>query len=337
MIKKFNKNIFPNYLLSQMLNKCRKYAPGPAPPQTECGISNLPISQAGFAGLMAPEEHDCPQWWLAKPTVWSWLGGLFWDTSKIWKDNTNSGIQLEDHVSSDLWLFTELAERREGAFSWKEKAIPHQIILTTIKSLLRFHLNFTEELLPWGHTSVIVIPLFVSLRSILQGNWLWMKTAFYFRNKQAFLVNLMGMRSEKYFWIGLSNTEEWGSFRWTSGESPLFTHWNTAMPAKLCMGSTLLTRVQLKFTQVSAFHPLVLEITGCTFCCACSCRWPTLSGLVFDANATSTITAECQVLFKSISCKVLQKQIFNGLDWRRYCAGVNKVHGLIFFQLFHTS
>ncbi|NXJ98839.1 MRC1 protein, partial [Corythaixoides concolor] len=52
------------------------------------------------------------------------------------------------------------------------------------------------------------------------------------RNEQAFLISLMGLRSEKYFWIGLSDIEERGSFRWTSGETPLFTYWNTAMPGK---------------------------------------------------------------------------------------------------------
>ncbi|NWS70873.1 MRC1 protein, partial [Crotophaga sulcirostris] len=52
------------------------------------------------------------------------------------------------------------------------------------------------------------------------------------RSEQAFLISLTGLRSEKYFWIGLSNREEQGSFRWTRGETPLFTHWNTAMPGK---------------------------------------------------------------------------------------------------------
>ncbi|NXE75200.1 MRC1 protein, partial [Cochlearius cochlearius] len=52
------------------------------------------------------------------------------------------------------------------------------------------------------------------------------------RNEQAFLISLMGLRSEKYFWIGLSDAEERGSFRWTSGGTPLFTHWNAAMPGK---------------------------------------------------------------------------------------------------------
>uniref|UniRef100_A0A8C5T8B6 C-type lectin domain-containing protein n=1 Tax=Malurus cyaneus samueli TaxID=2593467 RepID=A0A8C5T8B6_9PASS len=52
------------------------------------------------------------------------------------------------------------------------------------------------------------------------------------RNEQTFLISLMGLRSEKYFWIGLSDTEERGNFRWTNGEIPHFTHWNTAMPGK---------------------------------------------------------------------------------------------------------
>ncbi|NXR72633.1 MRC1 protein, partial [Pycnonotus jocosus] len=52
------------------------------------------------------------------------------------------------------------------------------------------------------------------------------------RNEQTFLISLTGLRSEKHFWIGLSDTEERGSFRWTNGETPHFTHWNTAMPGK---------------------------------------------------------------------------------------------------------
>lgn len=77
------------------------------------------------------------------------------------------------------------------------------------------------------------------------------------RNEQTFLISLTGLRSEKHFWIGLSNTEERGSFRWTNGETPHFTHWNTAMPGKLCMGSTSVTGVQLQLTWVCAFIPLV--------------------------------------------------------------------------------
>ncbi|NXS91912.1 MRC1 protein, partial [Jacana jacana] len=52
------------------------------------------------------------------------------------------------------------------------------------------------------------------------------------RNEQAFLISLTGLRSDKYFWIGLSNTEEKGSFRWISGETALFKNRNTAMPGK---------------------------------------------------------------------------------------------------------
>ncbi|NXD18957.1 MRC1 protein, partial [Spelaeornis formosus] len=52
------------------------------------------------------------------------------------------------------------------------------------------------------------------------------------RNEQNFLISLTGLRTEKHFWIGLSDTEERGSFRWTNGETPHFTHWNTAMPGR---------------------------------------------------------------------------------------------------------
>ncbi|XP_075778588.1 macrophage mannose receptor 1-like isoform X3 [Pelodiscus sinensis] len=52
------------------------------------------------------------------------------------------------------------------------------------------------------------------------------------RYEQAYLISLVGLRSEKYFWIGLSDAEEQGTFKWTSGEAVLFTHWNLAMPGK---------------------------------------------------------------------------------------------------------
>ncbi|XP_067418418.1 macrophage mannose receptor 1-like [Emydura macquarii macquarii] len=52
------------------------------------------------------------------------------------------------------------------------------------------------------------------------------------RYEQAYLISLVGLRPEKYFWIGLSNVEEQGTFKWTNGEAVLFTHWNSAMPER---------------------------------------------------------------------------------------------------------
>ena len=46
----------------------------------------------------------------------------------------------------------------------------------------------------------------------------------------AFLVSLVGMRPEKYFWLGLSNQKNIDEFVWTNTESVRFTHWNTEMP-----------------------------------------------------------------------------------------------------------
>ncbi|XP_074430634.1 macrophage mannose receptor 1-like isoform X5 [Larus michahellis] len=50
------------------------------------------------------------------------------------------------------------------------------------------------------------------------------------RYEQAYLTSLVGLNSEKYFWIGLSDTEEPGMFKWVTGEGVLYTNWNAAMP-----------------------------------------------------------------------------------------------------------
>ncbi|RMC04930.1 hypothetical protein DUI87_18106 [Hirundo rustica rustica] len=50
------------------------------------------------------------------------------------------------------------------------------------------------------------------------------------RYEQAFLTSITGFKPEKYFWIGLSDVEEQGTFRWASGDPVTFTHWNVGMP-----------------------------------------------------------------------------------------------------------
>ncbi|XP_034038866.1 macrophage mannose receptor 1-like [Thalassophryne amazonica] len=46
----------------------------------------------------------------------------------------------------------------------------------------------------------------------------------------AFLVSLVGIRPEKYFWLGLSNQKNIDSFEWTNTATVKFTHWNAQMP-----------------------------------------------------------------------------------------------------------
>ncbi|KAM4605239.1 macrophage mannose receptor 1b [Polymixia lowei] len=46
----------------------------------------------------------------------------------------------------------------------------------------------------------------------------------------AFLVSLVGLRAEKYFWLGLSNQRNTYEFVWTNSNSVRFTHWNADMP-----------------------------------------------------------------------------------------------------------
>ncbi|XP_034742579.1 macrophage mannose receptor 1b isoform X3 [Etheostoma cragini] len=56
----------------------------------------------------------------------------------------------------------------------------------------------------------------------------------------AFLVSLVGMRPEKYFWLGLSNQKDIDQFVWTNTDSVRFTHWNSEMPGykKGCVAMT---------------------------------------------------------------------------------------------------
>lgn len=50
------------------------------------------------------------------------------------------------------------------------------------------------------------------------------------RYENAFLVSLVGLRPEKYFWTGLSNTEDRNTFKWTTKRKVSFTHFNVGMP-----------------------------------------------------------------------------------------------------------
>ncbi|XP_053119455.1 macrophage mannose receptor 1-like [Hemicordylus capensis] len=52
------------------------------------------------------------------------------------------------------------------------------------------------------------------------------------RYEQAYLTSLVGLHHENYFWIGLSDVEQPGTFNWTNGDKVLFTHWNSKMPGQ---------------------------------------------------------------------------------------------------------
>ncbi|XP_067326422.1 macrophage mannose receptor 1-like [Anolis sagrei] len=52
------------------------------------------------------------------------------------------------------------------------------------------------------------------------------------RYEQAYLTSLVGLCSERYFWIGLSDVEQPGIFNWPNGDNMSFTHWNSEMPGQ---------------------------------------------------------------------------------------------------------
>ncbi|XP_077159613.1 macrophage mannose receptor 1-like [Paroedura picta] len=52
------------------------------------------------------------------------------------------------------------------------------------------------------------------------------------RYEQAYLTSLVGLRPEKYFWIGISDIKEGETFNWTNGHLLTFSHWNAGMPGQ---------------------------------------------------------------------------------------------------------
>ncbi|KAM3680014.1 macrophage mannose receptor 1-like isoform 1-T1 [Ammospiza maritima maritima] len=50
------------------------------------------------------------------------------------------------------------------------------------------------------------------------------------RYEQAYLTSLVGLRPEKYFWLGFSDVQDQGTFSWANGEAVSFTHWDAGMP-----------------------------------------------------------------------------------------------------------
>uniref|UniRef100_A0A8C9N760 Macrophage mannose receptor 1-like n=1 Tax=Serinus canaria TaxID=9135 RepID=A0A8C9N760_SERCA len=50
------------------------------------------------------------------------------------------------------------------------------------------------------------------------------------RYEQAYLTSLVGLRPEKYFWLGVSDVQDQGTFSWANGEAVSFTHWDAGMP-----------------------------------------------------------------------------------------------------------
>lgn len=50
------------------------------------------------------------------------------------------------------------------------------------------------------------------------------------RYESAFLVSMVGLRPEKYFWMGFSNTDDRHTFKWTTRRKVKFTNFNVGLP-----------------------------------------------------------------------------------------------------------
>uniref|UniRef100_A0A673W8U7 Mannose receptor C-type 1 n=1 Tax=Salmo trutta TaxID=8032 RepID=A0A673W8U7_SALTR len=61
------------------------------------------------------------------------------------------------------------------------------------------------------------------------------------RYENAFLVSLVGLRPERYFWTGLSNMADIDTFKWTTSSEVKFTHFNVGMPGTVKQGCVAMT------------------------------------------------------------------------------------------------
>ncbi|NXR28021.1 MRC1 protein, partial [Cinclus mexicanus] len=59
----------------------------------------------------------------------------------------------------------------------------------------------------------------------------------FYRYEQAYLTSLVGLRPEKYFWLGLSEVQDKGTLSWANGEAVSFTHWDAGMPGSWTTGA----------------------------------------------------------------------------------------------------
>lgn len=66
-------------------------------------------------------------------------------------------------------------------------------------------------------------------------NYLWNIAQFLFRYDQAFLSSKLGEYTTDYtgsddFWIGLSDTDVPGTYKWVDGSYPTFSAWGPGQP-----------------------------------------------------------------------------------------------------------
>ncbi|KAG2458572.1 MRC1 protein, partial [Polypterus senegalus] len=136
------------------------------------------------------------------------------------------------------------------------------------------------------------------------------------RYEHAYLISLVGLRPEKYFWIGLSNTENRDTFKWTSGQQVRFTHFNVNMPGRRqgCVGMTTGTLAGL------------WDVNPCTTMSKFICK-QIAEGVTTPPPLITTPAPKCPDGWNSYSeslyCyKLFKKEIRNRKTWheaRDYC------------------
>ncbi|XP_044077015.1 macrophage mannose receptor 1-like [Siniperca chuatsi] len=134
----------------------------------------------------------------------------------------------------------------------------------------------------------------------------------------AFLVSLVGLRSEKYFWLGLSNQKNIDEFVWTNTDSVRFTHWNAEMPGHR-QGCVAMT---------TGIFAGLWDVLPCTNKEKYICKHLAEGAIL--TPAPPTVTSECangwtRVISRNYCYKLFSESSSNKRTWyeaRDYCRAI---------------
>lgn len=131
-----------------------------------------------------------------------------------------------------------------------------------------------------------------------------------------FLVSMVGMRSEKHFWIGLSNAKNSEYFEWTNKKFVTYSHWNAKMPGreKGCVAIT------------TGIHAGLWDVLSCTNKEKYICKH-LAEGVTTTVAPTTPVPSKCAEDWNPVGQRHMCFKFFTGprsgeLTWfeaRDYC------------------
>uniref|UniRef100_A0A8C5CCB1 Mannose receptor, C type 1b n=1 Tax=Gadus morhua TaxID=8049 RepID=A0A8C5CCB1_GADMO len=305
---------------------CHKAATLPIQAEVEAGFCPSPwIPYNGHCFYLNRTKKT----WPAAQTECGKSGGSLASIGNI-EDKSFVISQLGYVVTDELWI--GLNDRKmEGLFDW----IDHNTVLFTswekgspkssganedcvlLRGEVLFQTGFACGCLP--HTTYNVEPFDHSRGRVCSGDSYMADVANGVDN--AFLVSILGLRSEKYFWLGLSNQGNIDDFVWINSNNVKFTHWNANMPAHLQGCVAMNTGV----------YAGLWDVLPCTNKEKYVCKH-LAEGAVLTAAPPTLATPKCAENWKPVGTRQMCAKFFTGprsgektwFEARDYCRALYK-------------